>query len=446
MNINKHNKKTSLFSRLASRTLLAVMLMFAITVSAYAAITHMLDVSVKDVTAATYSVEITDSGSGDAVGTPYVCTSTADNMHSFTLSANGSASTGYCILTIDGVQYPTTQINKGESITISVQAEENTQIEFSSSWGKSEFYKNSDFDNLIENGETIVITKPVFNPFKGLKISVMGDSISTYTGWSDAYPITSEEYANRYGEAYYGPVGGDFHNTELLVTDTWWHQAATELEAEILMVNSGNSTGLFYASYPANAAWDQYLKDMLAWKTRAYYLGKDGENPDIIALYIGSNEVARGKAGGFGSINDINFDTLIIANEDGTFTYAEPATVAESYAILLHKVKVTYPEAEIYCFKPVPSAGGYLSTVNTRMKIAISFNEMLDGVAEYYDAIIVDLPAEFNLDPDGDGLVVQEDFDEFQTCYNNDPHPNAKGFDVITRRFVKAVKENSKYN
>lgn len=141
MNINKHNKKTSLFSRLASRTLLAVMLMFAITVSAYAAITHMLDVSVKDVTAATYSVEITDSGSGDAVGTPYVCTSTADNMHSFTLSANGSASTGYCILTIDGVQYPTTQINKGESITISVQAEENTQIEFSSQLGQIRIFQ-----------------------------------------------------------------------------------------------------------------------------------------------------------------------------------------------------------------------------------------------------------------------------------------------------------------
>lgn len=163
MNINKHNKKTSLFSRLASRTLLAVMLMFAITVSAYAAITHMLDVSVKDVTAATYSVEITDSGSGDAVGTPYVCTSTADNMHSFTLSANGSASTGYCILTIDGVQYPTTQINKGESITISCAGPKKIhRLNFLPAGANQQFFKNSDFDNLTENGETIVITKPGF--------------------------------------------------------------------------------------------------------------------------------------------------------------------------------------------------------------------------------------------------------------------------------------------
>ena len=105
-------------------------------------------------------------------------------------------------------------------------------------------------------------------PLAGKTISVMGDSISTYTGWSDAYPIASEEYANRYGEAYYGPAGGDFHNTDMLVTDTWWHQAAEELGAEILMSNAGNSTGLLWASYPSLPAWEQYLNDLLMYKSR----------------------------------------------------------------------------------------------------------------------------------------------------------------------------------
>ena len=446
MNNNQHNKKNSLLGRLTYRTFLAIMLMFTISISAFAAISHMLSANVKDVTAATYALHVTDTATGNTVDTTYICPTADNNTHSFTLKADGNASTGYGVITIDGNQYITTQIDKGESITVYVQADENTHIEFVSSWGKSTLYKNNDFDNLIEDGETIVITKPVVNPFAGKKISVMGDSISTYTGWSDAYPITSEEYTHRYGEAYYGPAGGDFHNTELLVTDTWWHQAATELGAEILMVNSGNSTGLFYASYPANADWDQYLKDMLAWKTRAYYLGKDGEDPDIIALYIGSNEVARGTAGKFGSIKDIDFSTLIVDNGDGTYTYAEPTTVAEAYAILLHKVTVTYPDAEIYCFKPVPNAGGTLSTVNKRLPIACSFNEMLDGVATYYGANIVDLVDAFRLDPDGDGVALQKDCDYFQSCFNNDPHPNASGFDVITERFVSAIKENSKYN
>ena len=31
------------------------------------------------------------------------------------------------------------------------------------------------------------------------------------------------------------------------------------------------------------------------------------------------------------------------------------------------------------------------------------------------------------------------------SCFNNDPHPTAQGFDVITDCFVSAVMENSKY-
>ena len=300
-------------------------------------------------------------------------------------------------------------------------------------------------DKIIYRGKTYS-QKEWNNPFYGKYISILGDSISTYTGWSDVNPITSEDCVNRYGEAYYGPVGGDFHNTDLLVTDTWWHQAADKLGAEILMSNAGNSTGLLCASYPANADWDLYLKEMLAYKSRPYYLGKDGINPDIIALYIGSNEVARATKSQFGSIDDVDFETLIIENEDGTYTYATPQTVAEAYCIMLHKIQVTYPNAEIYCFAVVPNAGGYLKTINSRVGNAILFNEMVKGVANHYGAIVVDLFEAFNVDPDGDGVVVQEDFDVFQTHFNNDPHPTASGFDVITDCFVDAVKNNSKYN
>lgn len=156
--------------------------------------------------------------------------------------------------------------------------------------------------------------------------------------------------------------------------------------------------------------------------------------------------MARAKADQFGSIEDVDFDTLIVKNADGSYTYAEPQTVAESYCIMLHKIKETYPDAEIYCFAVVPSSGGYLSTCNTRLKSTYLFNNMVKGVAEYHDAIVVDLLEEFALDPDGDGVAVQEDLDEFKTCFNGDPHPNAKGFDVITKAFVDAVLANTKYS
>ena len=287
-------------------------------------------------------------------------------------------------------------------------------------------------------------------PLEGKTISIMGDSISTYTGWSDIDPIIGEpgtKVSGRTGEAYYGPAGGDFHNTDLLVSDTWWHQAATQLGAEVLMSNASNSTGLFFAS-SSNADWDAYLKARLMYKDRPYYLGKDGKSPDIIALYVGSNEIRNNSlTEKLGSIDDVDFDTLIVKNTDGTYTYAEPKTVTEAYCILLHKVSVTYPNAEVYCFKVVPSAGGSLSTLNGtgRLPYAKLFNDMVDDIAAHYGAIVVDLVAAFELDPDNDGKATEEAFNTFQTYYHNDPHPNAKGFDIITECFVNAVVDNSKY-
>ena len=283
-------------------------------------------------------------------------------------------------------------------------------------------------------------------PLAGKTISVMGDSISTYTGWSDKYPITDPSCTNRYGEAYYGPVGGDFHNTELLVTDTWWHQAATELGAEILMSNAGNSSGLFYASYPSIPAWDLYLKEMLAYKTRPYYMGRDGKSPDIIALYIGSADV-RENPDDFGSVDDVDFDNLVTDNGDGTLSNITPTTVAESYCILMEKLIHCYPNAEIYCFAVVPqSAGeGHLSAFNQRLAKIYPFNDMVRDVAEHYGAHVVELPDQFNVDPDGDGVADNAAYQEFRQYYNDDPHPNAKGFDIITEAFVSAVLENSEY-
>lgn len=286
-------------------------------------------------------------------------------------------------------------------------------------------------------------------PLDGKKISIMGDSISTYTGYSDARPITSEGTINRYAEPYYCPVGFESrpgcHNTELLVSDTWWHQAATELGAEILVSNATNSSGLLYASYPSNLEWEQYLKDMLAYKTRPYHMGTAEADPDIIALYIGSADAGKLLVDDFGTLEDINFDTLIVDNGDGTYTYATPSKVIEAYAILLHKISVTYPNAEIYCFTVAPNAGGDLTITNKRIAAFNVFNEMVKEIAGYYGAIVVDIFDEFALDKDGDGNTTQALLDEFKTYFNNDPHPNASGFDVITRRFVDTVLKKSRY-
>ncbi|MBQ5357512.1 MAG: SGNH/GDSL hydrolase family protein [Oscillospiraceae bacterium] len=297
---------------------------------------------------------------------------------------------------------------------------------------------------------TVAVASDYFEPGKkaleGKYISLMGDSISTYDGWSNTKPIADETVKYRYGEAYYGLPGSGHHNESLLVSDTWWHQAATELGAEMLMVNSGNSTGLLHVNTSAGAEWENYLQGLLAYKSRPYYLGYEGKDPDVIALYIGSNE-ARMKTTqvNFGSVADVDYHALITENSDGTFTYAEPKTVAESYIILLHKVTETYPKAEVYCFTIVPACGGNIDTVNTRTKTTIITNNIIKDAARYFDVKVVDLFEGFGLDEDGDGKLSQKEYDYLTSCYNGDPHPNAKGFDVITETFVNAVLKDSRY-
>ena len=161
----------------------------------------------------------------------------------------------------------------------------------------------------------------------GKRISIMGDGISAYMGWSDSNPLTSEKCTYRYGTPYYGPKGSNCRNEELRVEDTWWHQATTELGAEILANNSGDFTGLLQDFDSANGDLEGYMQDMLAYKTRPYFLGAGENVPDIIALYVGTNDVEKATVDQIGTIDQIDFDALIVQNEDGTYTYGNPATV-----------------------------------------------------------------------------------------------------------------------
>ena len=100
-------------------------------------------------------------------------------MHSFILTASGTG-TGYVVIKIGEKEYTTAQIDADNSITVKIKARQNTEIEFETHMGESEQFTDGNIETLTEDGETIFYT------FAGLKISTMGDSISTYTGWSDA--------------------------------------------------------------------------------------------------------------------------------------------------------------------------------------------------------------------------------------------------------------------
>lgn len=66
----------------------------------------------------------------------YTCPLATNDAHSFTLMNTGTASTGYCVINVDGVTFSTVQIEQDESIALTIQAAMGTEIIFSANWGE----------------------------------------------------------------------------------------------------------------------------------------------------------------------------------------------------------------------------------------------------------------------------------------------------------------------
>lgn len=149
----------------------------------------------------------------------------------------------------------------------------------------------------------------------GKRLSILGDSISTFAG----YVPTGDGYA-----AYYS--GNNCGVTS--VNQTWWKRLIDET-GMVLCVNnsvsgscccSGIRTDRIEASNPARTGG---LAD------------SDGNNPDIIIIYMGTN------------------DYLLAAGQgtyDGTGDFpTDTSTFREAYSIMLDAIITNYPMAKVYC-------------------------------------------------------------------------------------------------
>lgn len=98
------------------------------------------------------------------------------------------------------------------------------------------------------------------------KISILGDSISTYMGY------------NPYGYAVYYKDDCLYDNDITSVNDTWWKKVIDVLGGE-LCVNNSYSGSCVSGVFESSAS------------SRARCSNLHGEsNPDIIIIYIGTND------------------------------------------------------------------------------------------------------------------------------------------------------------
>jgi hypothetical protein len=250
----------------------------------------------------------------------------------------------------------------------------------------------------------------------GKKFSILSDSYSTYTGYSNDTNANSTIGSNL---GYFGiGVKEDISD----VSQTWWMQAVNETGMELLVNNS--SSGSKTVGYQSGdvAEHQGYL--------RAENLHDDtgdnaGTNPDIIAVLMGTNDYLHTTT--LGTYSDNLEDTLVTTNADGTFTYVTPTTFAEGYFIMIHKIVNKYENADVYCFTVLPNG---VKSDTTQLN---GINDVIRNIADYFNVGLVDIHNDSGI---ADSLSTY-----MGSTAGRYLHPNQAGMDLITNTFVNKLKE-----
>lgn len=143
-------------------------------------------------------------------------------------------------------------------------------------------------------------------------VSVIGDSISTYSGY------------NPEGYAVFYDYNMQQKNGLSSVYDTWWAKVNQALRAYICVNNSYSGSKVTGHAFPAATS-----------AQRTGTLHTQQYSPDIILIYIGFNDFGNGvpiqKKGFFRKRGqDLNY-------------------FADAYSMLLSQVKAQYPNAKVVC-------------------------------------------------------------------------------------------------
>lgn len=216
---------------------------------------------------------------------------------------------------------------------------------------------------------------------KTLKVSILGDSISTYEGY------------NPYGYEVYYKADAAYENGITSVNDTWWWQVIDSLDGELCVNNSFSGS---------------FLSDGFAMsgccEGRCSFLHKGDDKPDIILVYMGTNDRGYGVEIGLDKPDNLQ-------------------CFYGGYRAMLRRLKRNYPLAKIVCstlpigykrdYKNVPTAP-----------------EVLETVERYNEAIRLAVREEGCLL--ADSALSGERYETLDFC-----HPTAQGHNTLARLWME---------
>lgn len=215
----------------------------------------------------------------------------------------------------------------------------------------------------------------IYNPlskFTGKKFAVIGDSISTFSGWlpSDVSGYDGTSYA-----VYYP------HGNVSSANDTWWYKTLQTLgitpttsNINVCAWSGSKVTGNSSSTTSASAACSNKRISDLAIR---------GWNPDIIITFISCNDWA-------GNISIGNWQISDAIPTDGTISELRAA-----YALMLNKIQMSYPNARIFCctilddYKRDKTTGW--PSNNTGGVTTKQWNDNIKEIAEAFGCDVIDL-------------------------------------------------------
>lgn len=231
--------------------------------------------------------------------------------------------------------------------------------------------------------------------FKDKKLSILGDSISTYTNVSNGDGAKfNKTILNNH--VYYYPGRYDIY-----LNDTWWMQVINKLGFKLLVNNSWSGSCIYQFRSETDGAY----------KTRCTELHNDNtfEEPDYILVFLGTNDF--GVFPDLVGTSNINYDLL-----------TEPTTICEAYAVMLSKIKNRYKNAKVYCM-------GLLAR-EYRYNEVIDFNNDLKAISNHYNYEYIDL---FDTE-------IKDNLNRYcDYIADGNVHPSKLGMNIIANKVIEKL-------
>lgn len=268
---------------------------------------------------------------------------------------------------------------------------------------------------LGAGGSVVVSSYPA--KFKGKRLSILGDSISTFgtpdqsnaTGtWN--YPGNRCRYpqSNLFTEV-------DYMYWKILIDKTGMELGINESWAGSRVANTQTSD-----------SGDLGPNRCISSKTRIQHLGENG-TPDVIVVYGGTNDIAGSTLGTFNPESPVEFATLTTTPPSNPASLTDEqiddldvSTFANAYVAMLIRLQRYYPEAIIVCLTP-NYCKSYYGSNYVKMK---NFVDCMIEICDFFGVEYIDLRKV------GIGLMDMT-ADTYTSALPDGIHPGIKGHKLI---------------